>query len=392
MRHPRLGLVAGVLLLTLLPAAAAAQSSQFSTRGLGLPVRAYSPAALGAGGGPAMFDSESALNPASLGSLLGLQASGSAISSWRTSTNPAGRTSGRDTRFPIFQVAGPVSTTELGVVRFVAGVSISAYADRNLTLATSDTLTIRDVLLEVRDTVRTLGGLGDIRLGVAWNLSPSITLGTGLHLLSGSTQIRATRIVMSPAYQPAVQVGEVSYLAFGTSVGLQARLGARLALAGTARFDTPARVDRDSLRVGELDMPLVLGAGLQYAAHARLQVSGHLLHRGWSRSQGSIEELGGQEARDAIEAAAGFTWGSSGRNVTRWPLRVGAHYAELPFPIEAGGKGREVGVSIGTGVRMGFGGRGSFDIALQRIWRSEGTPYRENAFQLTTGFSVRPTN
>lgn len=386
------GLLAGLLLLLALPGAATAQSSQFSARGVGLPVRAYSPAALGAGGAPAMFDTESTLNPASLGGLLGLQANGSAISSWRTSTNPAGRVSGRDTRFPLFQVAGPIATTDLGVVRLVAGFSIAAYADRNLTLASSDTLTIRGVLLEVRDTVRSLGGLGDIRLGVAWNLSPSITLGTGLHLLSGSTQVRSTRIVMSPLYQPAVQAGEVSYLSVGGSVGVQARLGTRLALAGTARFDAPARVDRDTLRVGEIDMPLVVGAGLQYAAHARLQLAGHLLHRGWSRSQGSIEELGGLEARDAIEAAAGFTWGSSGRNVTRWPLRMGVHYAELPFPIEAGGKGREVGVSIGTGVRMGFGGRGSFDLALQRIWRSEGTPYRENAFQLTTGFSVRPTN
>jgi hypothetical protein len=384
--------VASLLILVLLPAPAAAQSSQFSTRGLGLPVRAYSPAALGAGGGTAMFDTESALNPASLGSLFGLQAHGSALSSWRTSTNPVGQASGRDTRFPVFQVAGPVSTSEQGAVRLVAGVSLSAYADRNLTIATSDTLTIRDVLLEVRDTVRTLGGLGDIRLGAAWNFSPEITLGAGLHLLAGSAQVRATRIVMSPLYQPAVQVGEVSYLAFGASVGVQARLGDRLALAGTARFDAPARVERDTIRVGDLTMPLMLGAGVQYAAHARLQVSGHLLHRGWSRSQASIEALGGQEARDVIEVAAGFTWGSSSRNVTRWPLRMGVHYTELPFPVEAGGKGREIGVSLGTGVRMGLGGRGSFDIALQRIWRSEGTAYRENAFQLTTGFSVRPTN
>lgn len=375
-----------------LPATITAQTSQFGIRGLGLPARPYSVHALGLGGGLALFDNASALSPASLGSLFGLQAGGMATSNWRTSNNPAGEAIGRDTRYPLVQAAGPIHINEFGVVRLVGGVSLSAYSDRNFTLASSDSVTIRGTRFEVLDTLVSLGGLADVRLAVAWNLSPDLTLGGGVHLVTGNTTMRTVRVVNSPLYQRAAEQAEISYLGYGASAGVQAQLGSRLSLAGVARVDAPVRVDRDTARVGTIDLPLVVGAGIRYAAHARFRLAGHLLHRGWSRTSESIEDLGGLGARSTMEAAGGFEWATSGANVTRWPLRVGAHYATLPFPVQAGGEGRETGVSIGTGGLFGLGGRGTFDIALARVWRSEGASFTESAFLLSVGFSVRPTN
>lgn len=388
-------LTAGLLvtaLTTLLPAPGLAQTSQFGVRGLGLPARPYSAYALGLGGALALFDNESALSPASLGSLRGLQAGGMATSNWRTSRSPTGEGIGRDTRYPLVQAAGPIITDEFGVVRLVGGVSLSGYSDRNFTLASSDSLTIRGTRYEVLDTLVSLGGLADVRLAAAWNLSPDLTVGAGVHLVTGSATMRAVRIVSSPLYQRAAEQAEISYLGYGASAGVQAQLGSRLSLSGVARLDAPLRVERDTLRVGTIDLPLLLGGGIRYAAHSRLRLAGHLLHRGWTKASASIEELGGLGARNSMEAAGGLEWATSSGNVTRWPLRLGAHSATLPFAIQVGGEGRETGVSVGTGGLFGLGGRGSFNVALARVWRSEGATLKESAFLLSVGLSVRPTN
>ncbi len=390
------GVMTTGLLVTVLsglsPTMGMTQTSQFGTRGLGLPARPYSAHALGMGGGLALFDNESGLSPASLGSLRGLQAGGMATSNWRTSRNLSSEGIGRDTRYPLVQAAGPIITDELGVVRLVGGMSLAAYSDRNFTLASSDSLTIRGTRYEVLDTLVSLGGLADVRLAAAWNLSPEFTVGAGVHLVTGSATMRTVRVVNSPLYQRAAQLAEISYLGYGASAGVQAQLGDRLSLSAMARLDSPLRVDRDTLRVGTIDLPLLVGGGIRYAAHSRLRLAGHLLHRGWTKANESIEELGGLGARNAMEAAGGLEWATSSSNVTRWPLRLGAHYATLPFPLQAGGEGQEKGVSVGTGGLFGLGGRGSFNVALARVWRSEGAALRESAFLLSVGFSVRPTN
>lgn len=383
---------AGLLLVTGAVRPAAGQSSQFGSRGLGLPARPYSAHSLGLGGGLALFDAESGVNPAALGALRMLQAGGVSASSWRSSHSPTGNAPGRDTRYPLFQAAGPIATSELGVVRLVAGVSLSAYSDRNFSLASRDSLLVRDELLEVRDTLVSLGGLSDLRLGLAWNLSPALTVGGGLHLISGSARIRSVRVLMSDDYHSVTEVAELSYLSYGASFGIQAQVTSRLALAGIARLDTPARMERDTTRIRNLDLPLTLGAGAEFAAHTRLRFAGHLLYRGWGRADATIKELGGIGARNSTEMAGGLEWATTSRSVTRWPLRLGVHHTTLPFPLQSAGQGRETGIAIGTGSHIGLGGRASFNAALERIWRSEGAQFRERAFQLTAGITIRPAN
>lgn len=389
MRRPT---VLGILLLGLVPLAATAQTSQFGTRGLGLPMRPYSAHAMGLGGGLALFDSESGLSPASLGLLRGLQASGTSLSNWRTSQGPAGDISGRDTRYPNAQAAGPVLTTETGGVSVVAGVSINGYSDRNFLLSSQDSIVVRGETLGVTDTVSSLGGISDLRVAGAWNVSPTLTVGLGLHLLSGVARMRAVRVLDSDRYQPASQLSEVSYLSYGLSGGVQLQPTPQLGLAAMARFDAPVRLERDTTSVGEVALPLTVGGGFQVAPHARFRIAGHAIHRGWSRASEDIVTLGGLGARSTLELAGGIEWASSGSNVARWPLRLGIRSSTLPFPLEAGGTGREVGVAIGTGALFGLGGRGGLDIALERVWRREGSAFREHGFLLSVGLSLRPTN
>jgi len=384
-----------LVLLTALVAAGAAESataqtSQFGSRGLGLPTRAYSARSLGLGGGLSLFEGESALSPAALGSLTLLNAMGTATTNWRDSQSPFGEAIGRDTRYSLIQVGGPIHTNNLGQVRVAAGLSISAYGDRNFGLGSVDSLVIRGEKLEVRDTLLSRGGLSDMRAAVAWNVTPALTVGTGMHLITGVARVRSARVVISPDYDPVAEVSEVSYLGYGASVGFNLRLGQRVTLAGLARSDAPVAVERDTVDAGKIELPMLLGAGLRVALHSRLLVAGHLVHRGWGSADETIRDLGGVGARNSLEASGGFEWSRNSRNVTKWPVRLGAHYSTLPFPLTTGGKGKEVGVSVGTGARFGPGARGGFDLALERVWRSEGAPWREQAFLLTVGITLRP--
>lgn len=368
---------------------AAGQSSQFGSRGLGLPTRPYSAHSLGMGGGLALFDNESALNPASIAGLPSLQSAGNATSSWRDSDNAAGSGFGRDTRIGLIQAAGPVHVTETGVVRFNAGISVSSYLDRNYGLASSDSITLRGERYLVRDTLISQGGLSDIRIAASWNSGGRVILGVAAHLITGAARVYTSRTVESDLYGLVRESREVSYLGYGASAGLNFRVSDRVALAGLARMDAPARIERDTTDLGTVAFPVTLGFGARATPHPRLLISGHLLHRGWARADDDLKALGGLGARSTMEFAGGIEWARNGRDVSRWPLRLGVHRATLPFPLEAGGQGREVGVSLGTGIRLGGGGRGGFDFAAQQVWRSEGTQWREQAFLLTVGISIR---
>lgn len=380
------------LLAALLAGAAplAAQSSQFSARGLGVPVRSYSAHALGLGGGLAMFDSESSLNPASIAGLRLLQANGASTSTWRQSDTPFGSGFARDTRYGLVQAAGPVHLNGLGEVKVTASASLSGYLDRTYGLASRDSITIRDQRFLVHDSLTSQGGIADLRIAASWHPVPALIVGLGVHALPGATRVYATRVVDAGPYDPVREVREVSYLGYGVSGGLILRLSDRVVLGGLARLDASSRIERDTTRVGSVAFPATLGVGGRVNPHARLVVAGHLIHRGWSRADADIRDQGGLGARDSRELALGLEWGRNASDPTRWPVRLGVHSMTLPFPLEDGGRGRETGVSAGSGLRLGPAGRGSLDVTLQHIWRAEGEGWRERAFLISVGLAIRP--
>jgi len=336
-----------------------------------------------------MFDTESSLNPASIAGLTSLQSVGSATTSYRDSQNNAGSGFGRDTRVGQIQAAGPVHVTETGLVRFNASISVSAYLDRNFGLASADSITLRGERFLVRDTLISQGGLSDVRIAGSWNTGGRFIFGLAGHLITGAARVYTSRTVDSDQYGLVREAREVSYLGYGVSGGLTFRVSDRVAIAGLARIDAPARIERDTTDIGTVEFPVMLGAGARATVHPRLLLSGMVLHRGWAKADADLKALGGLGARSTLEFSGGLEWARSGRDVTRWPLRLGVHRQTLPFPLESGAQGREVGLSIGTGVRLGAGGRGGFDFAVQQVWRSEGAQWREQAFMLTVGISIR---
>jgi hypothetical protein len=377
-------LLGSVLLGLLLAAPLSAQSSQFGVRGLGIPLRPHSVRAIGTGGGFALFDAESALNPASIGQVLFLNASFQTVQNWRHSESPAGSASARDNRYPGVFVAGPIGGTPFSIA-----LSASGYTDRNFVLASRDTLILRGQQVEAFDTISSQGGLSDLRAAIGWRQSRAVQWGVGLHMLTGSNRIVSHRTFADSTYSGASERFTYSYLGFGVSAGVVARLGRAVTLAGMVRADDKIRVELDTASQGSAKLPLTISGGARIQVGSRMMLMGSGLYRNWSTSSADLVRLGGVGSVNTTEFSVGLEYLTDPKRILNRPLRLGVRRATLPFPLRLGDKTTETAVSIGTSLRF-VAERAGVDMALQRVWRKGGTGFTERATLLTLGVSVRP--
>jgi hypothetical protein len=364
-------------------ASLAAQSSQFGSRGLGLPGRGLSVDAIGTEGATGLFSSGSSLNPAALGLLNSSLTSFSTLQEWRTSENPAGSGSTREQRFPMISIAGPIPKSSFSV-----GVNYSTYANRDFLLVSEGTASPRGVPVAVTDSVGSTGGLSDFQVALAHNMRDKVYVGVGAHLLTGSNRVFSNRAWADTSYQATRQSAELSYLGAGISAGVLVRLTPRLAIAGMARYDGSLDVERDSVGTGTIDLPATLAGGVRWQPNGRLALAGNIATRTWSRANDGVVALGGVAARNTVEVSAGLEWYRNLRRPDQLPLRLGIRRTELPFLVVQGSQPRELGVALGTGLRFARG-IGGLDLALERIRRTQGSDFAENAWQLSVGVSLR---
>jgi hypothetical protein len=372
-----------VILLALVPGLAGAQSSQFGVRGLGFPGRGLAVRATGSSGAFGLFDPESSQNPAALGVVATLTSVFTATQAFRHVENPAGTASLRDTRFPLLTVVGPVRQSGAAL-----GLSYSNYTSRDFTLVTSGVVDLRGSPVGVTDTFSSLGGLNDLRLAGAYRVHDRWIFGGGFHVITGSTRLVSSRVFSDSSFLSARQRSEVSYAAIGISAGVIRQFGPRFAIAAVARSDGHANVDRDSTRIGTVDLPYTFGVGLRWQPAQGLDIATQTIFRTWSGANSDLLQQGGTGAENTIEVSAGAEYVSDVKRPYRRPIRFGARYATLPFPLVPGVQGHEIGVSAGTGMRFAQQ-RGGIDLALEHLWRSEGV-YSERGFILSFGISVRP--
>jgi hypothetical protein len=368
--------------MVLVPGVSSAQSSQFGVRGLGFPGRELAVRAVGSSGAFGLFDSESSVNPAAIGGVPTLTSVFTVAQSFRNTENPAGTASLRDTRFPHLLVAGPVRRVA------AVGLSYSNYTSRDYELATADTIDLQGVPVAVTDTFSSRGGLSDFRLAGAYRVRDRWVFGGGFHIITGSTRLETHRQFSDSSYLPSVQRAEVSYAGVGLSAGVIRQFGPGLSIAALARTDGHVNVDRDSARVATVDLPYTFGLGVRLQPAAGLELGVQSLLRTWSGANSDLLEQGGTGASNTIEVAAGAQYTPDPKRPYSRPLRLGARYATLPFPLVPGEQGHEVGVSLGSGMRFAQQ-RAGLDVALEYLWRSEGA-YSERAFMLWFGISVRP--
>lgn len=348
----------------------AAQDSQFGIRGLGTPGKLESVRARTTGGAFAPFDAFSPLTDASLADVRRMSASFTSGTSWRSIDASGVQSSLRGTRFPAMVIAGPVTR------RFVVGGGFSTYLDRSFGVVIQRTIDLRGVQQPVTDAITSDGAIADLRVAVAARLGSRLALGLGLHRITGSTRVTATRSFADTAnYRTSTARDEVAYGATGGSGSLLFDVTSDLRVAGWFRTDSRLRADVGGRTVAENDLPLMYGTALQWRAGARASVAGSLTWRNW----GAVQSIA--NAHDTFNWSVGAEIGSPAS-----PFRFGLRGGQLPFGV--GQTPTEVGYSAGLG-RQFSGGRGRLDIGLERLQR-KGTGLNERVWTFLLGLTVRP--
>ena len=370
-------------LLVLVPAVLPAQSSQFGVRGLGLPGRPWTARTAGTAGAYGMFDPETALNPAAVAAISRLTAVITGQADFRDATNPAGSGSVRDNRFPFGMVGGQIPRS-----RFSMSVGYSSYTDRNFELGSVDSVELRGQTIAKYDTLKSLGGIGDIAGNVAYRLSNAIAVGFALHALTGSNRITATTILDDSTYTPIVQRTELSVISWGLSAGLTAQLGKRFYVSASVRKDATLDINVDSIDAYKLPLPWTLAGSLAYRPTDRLLVLGTVVSKNWSVTSDSLIAQGGYGAKNTLEVSGGIEL-RTGRTSNQFPVRAGVRYASIPWLIGVPEQPEAWSFAAGTGVSFSRG-RGLVDVAVERVNRSAGPQYSEKAWLITVGVTVRP--
>ena len=371
------------LALAALPAALSGQSSQFGILGLGHPYRGASATALGTGGSFATFDGTSSINPASISSLSSLTVTFTTMTEWRVWKSPTGDADLRDTRFPSFLVAGPIRRAHL-----VVGAGFSSYADRDYDSFRRDTVVLGGQPVEVFDSVGSTGGITDLRGVVAWRPSSDWIFAGSLHLLPGSNRVRVRRVFSDTSYRSILYRSELSYDAFGIALGVIRRLGANTLIGVSVRSDGQAKQQIDSMQQTFVDLPYTFSAGALFRPARSLQVAFQGVYRTWSGANSDLLRLGGTGSRNSLDLSTGFEVRTHA-SADQTPIRLGIHYAQLPFPIVPGNFPDEFGLSGGTGVRFARG-RGALEFSLEEIWRSDNAGHKERATILSFQVMLKP--
>jgi len=360
-----------IILATVWPSGRlAAQDSQFGIRGLGTPGKLESVRARTTGGAFAPFDAFSPLTDAVLADVRRMSASFTSGASWRSVDASGVQSSLRGTRFPAMVIAGPITR------RIVVGGGFSTYLDRSFGVVIQDTIDLRGVQQPITDAITSDGAIADLRIAVAARLHSRLALGLGLHRITGSTRVNATRSFADTAnYRTTTARDEVAYGATGGSASLLFDVSSDLRVAGWFRTDSRLRADVGGHTVAENDLPLMYGTGLQWRAGAQASVAGSLTWRNWGAVQSILN------AHDTFNWSVGAEIGSPAS-----PFRFGLRGGQLPFAV--GKTPTELGYSAGLG-RQFSGGRGRLDIGLERLQRS-GTGLNERVWTFLLGLTVRP--
>jgi hypothetical protein len=359
-------LLVGVVLAGARPAGA--QDSQFGVRGLGTPGRWESARARATGGAFAAFDAASALADAALADVRALTATAIGATSYRSVTLPAGSANLRDGRFPLFTVAGAVWG------HLVLGGGFTTYLDQSYNIVTRDSVLLRGAMVPYTDDFASDGGISDMRIAAAARFGPRLALGLGLHAMTGSARVSATRTFADTTMYATVRDTEVArQTGFGVSASALVDLTPGVSIIGFARHDGRFNSKIDGVANGGTDLPNTVGGAARLTFSPTARVAGSVAWRSWS----SV----GPDAFNTLNWSAGLELGPPGSVV-----RIGGRGGQLPFG-PGGTPPSEWGVAAGLGRTFG-GEHGVADVGIERLVR-DGSGLREVVWTLLFGLTIR---
>ena len=368
------------------PVALHAQSL-FGTRGLGVPHESYDARAraLSINGVGLLGLSTSLVNPAEPAGTL-RRGVAAAFQPWSGSSEFEGeRDDVSGTRFPLMSIIYP---TRFGVFTLgYGGVLEQSWAviAQGRELIGSDSV-------ETSDIVRTVGGIGQLRLGVARRLNDRWAIGGALGMYTGNIDRGITRTYPDTSlhFRTFETHSRWSYSGPLASVGVRfdpdadVRFGASVTWSGTLK----AKPQEGSETEYEYDMPLsfAVGSSGRVGRNLMLAVAGT-----WTTWTSDDYRAPGTNiattAEQQMEIGAGLEYTELRRGSRIFPLRLGARTSKLPFHLVDEEAPKEWAVSGGLGLRLvedDFGPLAVADIGVERVQRDGLAGNLVNRFPETT--------
>ncbi|MCZ6917722.1 MAG: hypothetical protein O7I93_13170 [Gemmatimonadetes bacterium] len=371
------------LLAAAIPASVQAQNSIYGTRGLGFPARPLSARSQALGGGSAMFDRASALNPAGATGFDRVTVSAVSATSFREYSAAGVDVTGlRETRFPLGFIGGGIARSA-----FSFNLGFSTYTERSFDLTTQDTVATPAGPVPVTDRIISDGGVVDVRAAIGWRAGASLGLGAALHLMTGSSRVVARRDFDSDEFRSFEQRDVLSFRGTGFSAGVIWLLSDRVSVAASARVNGKLTSSLKDGSFQDITMPRMLAGGILIGVLGNGRWMTTAKWRSWSRSAADLA-ASGSNAFDTWEVGSGLEFGTDPTGRGHFPLRVGVRYAQLPFSPTLE-QPTEWNFAIGTGA-MFAARRAIVDVALERFQR-DGAGATERGWYLTIGITITPS-
>jgi len=369
-----------VAFLGLAGASAVPAQGTLSTQGLGFPPGQLSTHARTMGGAIGEADSQSPLNPAAIGFMIGAIVMMQAEPEYRE-LHVGDRTQRTSVaRFPLFH-----GGLQLGS-RWAVSLSASTLLDRTWQTTTRDSQEINGENIRHTRTQRSDGSINDLRLAVAFAPKPWLRIGVGGHALSGRDQIGTTFAFDDTVrFVTDVQSSSVSFGGNAISIGAQTLFARKASVGVSYRKGGGISAYEGSRTVGSGSAPDHYGVSLIYLGITGTTLAVRAARDEWSNLDGLAPTLNIHEGWDVGVGAdvTGPTYGA--RPVS---LRVGGRWRTLPFSASSAPV-RERTVSGGFGFPMARGAV-QLNLGVLRAWRSNGADTSEDGWTISTGFAVRP--
>jgi hypothetical protein len=335
-------------LLTGTAAAPAAAQSLFSTRGLGVPVPAVDARAAALGGiGVGLIGFHTSLtNPAELAGVTqrGVSAAFQPVSTSFDVADAQDGTSG--TRFPLMTIIYPFGQ------RLVGSIGYGSFLEQSWGVLTQSTQVVGGETYDVTDLLRSRGGIAQARVSAVYSLSPSLAVGAAGGLLTGNVQRVAGRVftdTLGAQFRGFSEELRWEYRAPIGVVGVRWDIAGRMRLGASALFGGELNATGGTSRSDDR----TYGAPLQVSAGASARLTPLMMVTAgtvWSRMPATD---GVTLMQETLRVGGGIEYQGLRSGLRTYPLRLGGHWAQLPYYQQGENTPTEWGVAGGMGFRLG---------------------------------------
>lgn len=352
-----------------------------SSQSLGYPPGQLSTRAEGAAGALGDIDGRSPINPAALVLRPVSEVHAQYDPELRVVSGPAGSASTTTARFPNVGAVLPMNN------HFVFGVSASTLLDRTWATQTQRLDTLGSEAVPSTQSLRSEGGITDLRLAAGYAPNGRLRIGLGLHGYTGSARVTAQNIFQDTLrFRGISQTTNLTYSGTAISAGVIFDIVPQLTVSASGRKGGTASMTVGDTVLSRAHIPDSYSGTVSYQGLPGTLVALRGSHTSWSQIAALSTQ--GFRAVDANDVSLGVE--SAGPRVGGLPIliRAGARRRTLPFPA-ANNIVTETSFGGGLGVPIALD-RVTLDVAVLRNSRSGVPGIDEHAYNLSFGLQVHP--